>query len=112
MKGRGRVKTKEYTQWINTVLWELKAQNRSNMPVVNGYFGIEISFHRSMTKSDIDNLCKPIIDCLVKSGIVPDDRKLERLSIEKSTDEGVYINIYDMDDETKLQIKTIKGNKK
>ena len=111
VKGRGRVKTKEYTQWINAVLWELKAQNRSNMPAVTGYFGIDISFCRSMTRADIDNLCKPIIDCLVKAGIVPDDRKLERLSIEKSTDQGVYINIYDMNDEALFQIKEVKKQK-
>ena len=108
VKGKGRVKTKKYTTWTNDVLWELKAQNRSNMRVVDGYFGIEITFHRQLTKADIDNCIKPLVDCLVKAGIVPDDRKLERVSIEKSTEQGVYISIYDMNDEAQKQLEALK----
>lgn len=63
---------------------------------VKGNVELRIFLHlKSLIRGDIDNYCKPIIDCLVKKKYITDDRYIQRLVVEKvkGNKEGVEIEI-------------------
>lgn len=105
--GKRRVMSKPYDKWTKDVIEKLVSQNRNMMPVVKGYFGLSIQFDRRLSKADIDNCIKPLVDCMVKANIIPDDRKLEKVCIQKTTDAGIYIEIYDMNESANKQIREV-----
>lgn len=76
--GKGRVKTKVYTDWITAAGWEIAVQNPG---CVSGPYHLQISIRRASLRRDLDNFCKPISDLLVTMGIVDDDRFAESLSV-------------------------------
>jgi Holliday junction resolvase RusA-like endonuclease len=79
--GKGRVKSAEYASWMNdavtmfTVL--VPASKRVPGPV-----SVSIVMPQKM-RGDIDNRVKPILDALVKSGRVDDDRNVTELYVKK-----------------------------
>ena len=81
---RGKlVKSKKYNAWIEK---NLKIMIEEMSPVNNFPVNIELlvmANHLWRQKNDIDNLAKPLIDLLVKAGIVPDDssRYIENVHI-------------------------------
>ena len=81
---RGKlVKSKKYNAWIEK---NLKIMIEEMSPVDNFPVNIELlvmANHLWRQKNDIDNLAKPLIDLLVKAGIVPDDssRYIENVHI-------------------------------
>lgn len=76
--GRGRVKTTEYTSWINTAGWSLASQLVGQANQIPGKVKVSILFRR--TRGDLDNLVKPVLDLLVKHGTISDDRHVEAVS--------------------------------
>ncbi len=75
----GRVKTKAYKSWRKAAAWAVVAAVPA-ASAVRGLFGVAINLP-SMMKGDIDNRAKGIIDALVASGRVDDDKFLEELHI-------------------------------
>ncbi len=75
----GRVKTKAYKAWRKAAALTVVA----TVPAINavrGLFGVAINLPSKMA-GDIDNRAKGIIDALVASGRVDDDKFLEELHI-------------------------------
>jgi len=86
-----RFKTKEYDAFIQEMLYSMK-----KIPTIKGDIEVCIFLHlKSLTRSDIDNFCKPIIDCVVKKGWIEDDRYIQRLEVIKikSPQEAIEIEI-------------------
>lgn len=88
-KGR-RFKTPEYIsyEWeVAVLLPKIK---------ISGDVDILIEYHMNFAKlSDIDNPSKPLLDILVKQGLIDDDRKIWHLDQYKfqSDENFIYIEI-------------------
>lgn len=80
----GRVKTPAYRTWLQaaalTIVANVQAQHR-----VSGPFRISINLPAAMN-GDIDNRVKGIVDALVASGRVDDDRNMEELHVRRRHD--------------------------
>jgi len=79
--GRGRAKSSEYASWMNDavkILWALvPAAQRISGPV-----SITIALPEKL-QGDIDNRVKPILDALVKSGRIDDDRNVHEIYVRR-----------------------------
>jgi crossover junction endodeoxyribonuclease RusA len=78
----GRYKTAAYEEWIELSGWELLGQRARS--VRGTAVAVEIYLPWKL-RGDIDNRAKPVLDLLVKHGIIDDDRKVDRLVIERDT---------------------------
>lgn len=64
------------------------------------YYRVHFDFHiKNCYRIDIDNLFKVTIDCIVKKGIIKDDRFIKKISAEKfeSSNEGFGVEITSID---------------
>lgn len=85
VRGRGRVKTKRYSDWIVDAGMAAKAQMRLHDYRVEGPFGLEaIAYRPDKRKRDLDNLLKPILDLLGPKtlGVIEDDHLCQSIKIE------------------------------
>lgn len=67
-------KSRRYRQWLETVIPQMQAQLR---PPTRFPVDIEVTVVGGRDwhdDCDIDNALKPVVDALVKAGILPDDR--------------------------------------
>lgn len=69
VKGRGRVKSTKYRAWIKAELLALIAQ-RAKPVTERASVAITIP---KITRGDADNRIKPVLDLLVRAGILTDD---------------------------------------
>lgn len=76
VSGKGRVKTKDYAQWIRATGWEVKAQGK---PPVLGKVIVDITIRRMSVRADIDNRIKAILDLLVSVHMIDDDQHVEEV---------------------------------
>ena len=91
-KGR-KFKTKEYDQYISDMFFLLP--NKLNIDPENLHF----IFHLKSTtynKADVDNFIKPILDIMVKKGILKDDRYVKKITIEKVISDEYKIEIVEL----------------
>jgi Holliday junction resolvase RusA-like endonuclease len=87
----GRVKGSAYRAWVQEAGWEIARQK----PVpVAGPFCVAIEVGETVSKADLDNLAKPIIDMLVEMGCVPDDRNMVLLQVERSDRSDVSVAVW------------------
>lgn len=71
VRGKGRVKTRAYVDWLGYAGWELRRQRPASVP---GRVLILLSVERGSATADIDNRVKAIFDLLVTHGAIEDDR--------------------------------------
>jgi Holliday junction resolvase RusA-like endonuclease len=77
-KGRHH-KTQEYSDYEELVYFLLPGHE-----MVKGWVSVEISYGcKNYKMLDVDNLCKPLLDIIVKRGLIEDDRKIRELKIVK-----------------------------
>lgn len=76
LPGRGRVKSKQYRAWTQAAAWEVAAQRPRR---ITGYVIVDMSIGRTTRASDIDNRCKGILDLLVQTGVIEDDRYVDEI---------------------------------
>ena len=79
-------KSDQYAAWREAALWEIAAQRPGK---VEGAYTLSIAAQRhwrSKRARDIDNIIKPLSDCLVKAGIVEDDSLAESVSARWADD--------------------------
>lgn len=70
-KPGGRAKTRDYKNWIAEATWLIREQLPDAVP---GRVIVTISVERESLLADIDNRCKAILDLLVASKVIDDDR--------------------------------------
>ena len=74
-----RFKTKKYNAFIEEMLYTMPKQK-----MIKGMVRIGIAFSlKSILRSDLDNLLKPVIDCVVKKGWIEDDRFIQSIEAHK-----------------------------
>lgn len=78
--GRGVIKSKVYREWLEKNLWIIRGQTRDK---IEGKFTIEIEATRpDRRKRDLDNIVKPLLDCIVQAGVANDDSLCEMLTVK------------------------------
>jgi crossover junction endodeoxyribonuclease RusA len=78
--GGRRVKSRHYVSWQRDALWRIKLLRQ---PSIRGQVMVTIYGHpKDRRKRDIDNIVKPILDTLVRAGIIEDDRHVVKLRAE------------------------------
>lgn len=70
-KPGGRAKTTEYKSWLAEAGWMVREQMADRVP---GRIIVTISVERESLSADIDNRCKAILDLLVATKIIDDDK--------------------------------------
>lgn len=78
-KRKGRIKSPDYRAWQTTALLQLRRQFSWHVP---GAVSIKLTFDRSQTRADLDNLIKPTLDLLMAAGRISDDRNVAAISAE------------------------------
>ncbi len=87
----GRKKTKEYVAWRKTAILEIFAQVPAAKRIA-GAVNVTILLPQT-TQADVDNLIKPILDALVDSRRIDDDRNVWRIEIEKIANTRVVVHV-------------------
>ncbi len=88
-RGGPRYRTKEYLQYERDVSILIPKGIK-----IKGEFEIDITFYcKNYSRSDLDNVVKPILDILVKQQIVEDDSKCVRLQVFKERSNKDYLEI-------------------
>lgn len=84
--GRGRVKTKAYENWQNVAAQMIVATVRADRRI-GGAVSVLIELPTAC-RLDIDNAVKPILDALVRSQRIDDDRHVHRIEVRKNARPG------------------------
>lgn len=78
-----RYKTDDYNSYEKE-LTALIRSKRYPKGVFKGKVIVDVIFYlKNASRTDIDNCIKPLIDILVKNNIIPDDRKIWGMTLEK-----------------------------
>jgi Holliday junction resolvase RusA-like endonuclease len=80
--GRGRVKTRDYRKWRDDAVKLIHAQVRADKRI-GGNVAVTISLSATM-RGDADNRIKGILDALVDSGRIDDDRHVTTITVRKN----------------------------
>lgn len=80
--GKRRVKIESYTAWQEQSAWVIAKEVSPRDFRIGGPVNVEIDLPHKM-RGDIDNRVKPILDALVASGRIDDDRNVVSLHVTK-----------------------------
>jgi Holliday junction resolvase RusA-like endonuclease len=84
-----RFKTKDYLQYERDVLLLLPKN-----VIIKGEVEVNVKyFCKHYGLLDIDNISKPLLDILVKNGMIEDDRKITKLVLQKIKSQNDYLEI-------------------
>lgn len=76
--GKGRVKTKSYSDWSARALVAIRDERYSmgltNTVIMPGAVSLAVEIDRPRADRDLDNCLKPILDALVEGGVINDDK--------------------------------------
>lgn len=81
--GKGRVKTRDYRTWCNNAVKAIYAQVRADRRVA-GNVAVTVHLPAKM-RGDIDNRIKGLLDALVKSQRIDDDKHVTTLTVRKTS---------------------------
>lgn len=76
------IKSAEYRSWMDRAGWEVRSQRPRG--IVGRYVLTVTASAPDRRARDIDNLAKPISDCLVQCGVIGDDSSAKRIVLEWS----------------------------
>ncbi len=82
--GRGRVKTRDYRQWRSAAVLSIYAQVRADQRI-GGAVSVTISLPATL-RGDIDNRIKGLLDALVDSKRIDDDRHIAAITIRRDAE--------------------------
>ena len=89
--GKGRVKTKEFQRWTAYALAVIKTRIPESARVAGAFF-VAINLPKKM-RGDIDNRVKGIIDALVASGRIDDDKHMDELHVCRRAEQDFAVII-------------------
>lgn len=88
-KGR-RFKTALHKQYESDLRWYL-CMPKIKRQKVSGWYSIKFKFYiKNYSMSDLSNLIKVTEDCIVKAGLVDDDRFCKKMELEKFKSDSDY----------------------
>lgn len=93
VRGKGRVPTKRYEQWMKQAMQELMVQQPERLV---GFVSVDLGFGRpDKRRRDLDNLLKAVLDALVKFAVIEDDSKIIAISARwlKETPAQTFIDV-------------------
>ena len=68
---------------------EQSIQKQYPKPVIADWYEIHYQFWiKNFSKTDCDNMVKTLQDCIVRAGIISDDRKIKKITVEKFKAKG------------------------
>jgi crossover junction endodeoxyribonuclease RusA len=80
IRGRGRIKTKKYRDWLTAMGGHLIDQK---VLPITGPFAVLVGVTRpDRRKRDLDNMIKPILDLLTIHGLIDDDSLAQYITLE------------------------------
>ena len=82
VRGKGRIKTREYKAWHTECLWMIK---QAKPGIIKGEYTVAL-FLSEKTRKDVDNCLKPTLDLLASVGVSEDDKRCYRVISTKSPD--------------------------
>ena len=83
-----RFKTPLYKDFEEQMLWALKG----NIQKMTGNYTMHLKFYlKNASRADLSNFVKTTEDCIVKAGLVKDDRYCWRMVVEKFKSKEDYI---------------------
>jgi len=90
-----RFKTKAYKDYEKEMFYLLKdIRNNQSIKDIKGHVEITLEFFlKYASTSDVDNFVKPLLDILVKDGIIEDDKNIMHLDLYKYKSDTDYMNI-------------------
>ena len=87
----GRAKTKVYSAWLEAASWQVKVQKPKR---VEGKCAVTIRVEkRGRVKEDIDNRIKSVLDLLVATDVIEDDRNVWRVTAEWADVSGCEVEV-------------------
>jgi Holliday junction resolvase RusA-like endonuclease len=89
--GKGRVKTKQYRQWLDLAGWQVLGQCKGKR--IAGKVTIDIEVRRLSANADADNRIKAVLDLLVKQNVIDDDKHVEKVSAQWADVEACRVTI-------------------
>ena len=85
-----RVKTSRYLKWRNSAGYIMRA----SLPSQSRKTPLEVTIRAAVSRRrDIDNVCKPTLDALQCCGVIPDDRWVDKLTVERAPGGGETIEV-------------------
>lgn len=97
--GKGRVKTKAYKNWRKNAVLSIYAQVRADQRV-GGSVAVTISLPATM-KGDIDNRIKGLLDALVASNRIDDDKHVAAITVRRNAPDKLALILVEADAVTK-----------
>lgn len=97
---KGRRATPRYRAWATEAVLVMRAQGPRR---IIGPFNVEMTFRRPDRRArDLDNLCKPVLDAIVKAGVIEDDHLSREITLRwsplsPSERGGVAVAIWEAD---------------
>lgn len=86
-----RFKTPIYKQYERDLSLLLSV---TKCPFLIGYVELDVKFYiKSFAISDVDNFLKPMIDIIVKNGLIQDDKFIKKITAEKFKSDYDYMEI-------------------
>lgn len=86
-----RVKTPAYRSFLDSAAWELKSQKPK---LITTPIAVEIILHlKNVSRSDIDNRLKIVLDAGTKGGLWKDDSQIYDLVVSKTKSDQDWVEI-------------------
>jgi crossover junction endodeoxyribonuclease RusA len=86
----GRVKSAKYKAWMDAAGWEIKLQRPPTLhPPLRTCLRVLIEAPLGQNR-DLDNALKPLLDVLVKMGVIADDSLVDDLRIVRNATPRAY----------------------
>lgn len=84
-----RAPSKKYAAWVSEAGLRLNTQHAG---IVEGAYAITIKVSRSW-RGDLDNAAKCVCDLLQSHGVIENDKRAERVVIERADIDGTHVMI-------------------